>query len=85
MITIYKELIKNYIPNLKKSDLEKYANNNHISYTENELDIVYTFIQENYPLLLSKNEDVFSKLKGNISSSLYNNLLDLYHKYKKYI
>ena len=84
MITIYKELIKNYIPNLKKSDLEKYANNNHISYTENELDIVYTFIQENYPLLLSKNEDVFSKLKGNISSSLYNNLLDLYHKYKKY-
>ena len=85
MITIYKELIKNYIPNLKKSDLEKYANNNHISYTENELDIVYTFIQENYPLLLSKNEDVFSKLKGNISSSLYNNLLDLYHKYKKYL
>ena len=85
MITIYKELIKNYIPNLKKSDLEKYANNNHISYTENELDIVYTFIQENYPLLLSKNEDVFSKLEGNISSSLYNNLLDLYHKYKKYI
>ena len=85
MITIYKELIKNYIPNLKKSDLEKYANNNHISYTENELDIVYTFIQENYPLLLSKKEDVFSKLKGNISSSLYNNLLDLYHNYKKYL
>ena len=85
MITIYKELIKNYIPNLKKSDLEKYANNNHISYTENELEIVYTFIQENYPLLLNKNEDVFSKLENKISTSLYNNLLDLYHNYKKYL
>lgn len=85
MITIYKELIRNYIPYLKKRDLEKFANNNHISYTENELDIVYTFIQENYSLLLNKNENVFSKLEGKISSSLYNNLLDLYHNYKQYL
>jgi len=85
VITIYKELIRNYIPNLKKSDLEKYALNNNISYTDNELDVVYTFIQENYPLLLNKNEEIFNKIKGKISTSLYNNLLDLYHNYKKYL
>ena len=44
MIYIYQELVKKYIGQLSPKDLEDFATKNDISYTKDELIIVYQFI-----------------------------------------
>lgn len=80
---IYKELIKKYIHKLKPRDLEEFAKKNNISYTQDELLIVYQFIKYNYQDLLNENIKVFESIKGKISPTLYKNLLNLYIEYKQ--
>ncbi|MBR2678628.1 MAG: DUF2624 family protein [Bacilli bacterium] len=83
---IYKELVRKYIHNLTKNDLEKFASKNNIVYTKEELDIVYLFIMNNYEDLLNENIKVFETIRPKISNTLYKRLLNLYIDYKqKYI
>ena len=83
MINIYKEIIKNYITRLTKEDLKVFAYKNNITYTEEELDIIYSFILNNYNDLLNENIKVFEKIKNRISPNLYKRLLNLYIEYKQ--
>lgn len=83
MINIYKEIIKNYITRLTKEDLRSFAYKNNITYTEEELDIIYNFILNNYNDLLNENIKVFEKIKNRISPNLYKRLLNLYIEYKQ--
>lgn len=83
MINIYKELVKKYINKLTINDLETFAKNNNITYTNNELIIVYNFILNNYNDLLNENIKVMEQLKNKISPTLYKQLLNLYIDYKE--
>ncbi len=83
MIFIYKELVKKYINRLSINDLEKFARANNISYSQNELNIIYNFILNNYNDLLNENIRVFEKIKDKISPTLYKRLLNLYIEYKQ--
>ena len=83
MINIYKEIIKNYITRLSKEDLKVFAYKNSITYTEEELDIIYSFILNNYNDLLNENIKVFEKIKNRINPNLYKRLLNLYIEYKQ--
>ena len=76
-------MIKNYIVKLTKEDLKVLATNNNISYTEEELNIIYNFIKNNYQDLLNEKAEVFSLIKSKISPSLYKQLLNLYVTYKQ--
>lgn len=59
---------------------------NNISYTEEEIDIIYSFIINNYNDLVNGNTNIFYNLKNKISPELYQNLLNLYLEYKnKYL
>lgn len=83
MIFIYKELVKRYIHKLTINDLVKFAKSNNINYTQNELNIVYNFILNNYNDLLNENINAFLKIKDKISPDLYKRLLNLYIEYKQ--
>ena len=59
---------------------------NNISYTEEEIDIIYSFIINNYNDLINGNTNIFNNLKNKIGPDLYQNLLNLYLEYKnKYL
>ena len=83
MIFIYHNLIKNVVENLSISDLEKIANHYHISYTKDELFIVYNFIKEEYIALLNQKTEVFNKIKNRIRPALYEFLLHTYMNYQQ--
>lgn len=83
MIFIYKELVKKYINRLSIEDVERFAKKNDITYTKEELVIVYNFILGNYNELLNENINVFLKIRDKISPTLYKNLLNLYIEYKQ--
>ena len=78
------EIIK-YINNMNKSDIVNYCKKNNISISNNELDILYDFIKYKYDIFFNNPNNFFNDLKSLISINLYNNILELYDKYKIFI
>ena len=60
-----------------------FARKNNIIYTDRELDIIYSFIMDNYNELLNENVLVFQKIRNKISPVLYKKLINLYVEYKQ--
>lgn len=83
MIYIYKDLVRGYINKLSTNDLENFAKKNNISYTSDELLVVYQFIKYNYNELLNENIKVFEEIRNKVSPTLYKKLLNLYIEYKQ--
>lgn len=83
MIFIYKDLVRKYIDRLSTKDLENFAKSNNISYTNDELLVVYQFIKYNYNELLDQNIKVFEEIRNKISPTLYKRLISLYIDYKQ--
>lgn len=83
MIFIYKEFVKRHIDKLTTKDLENFAKKNNISYTNDELLVVYQFIKYNYNDLLNENIKVFETIRDKLSPNLYKTLLNLYIDYKQ--
>ena len=80
---MYKKLVRNYISRLTTKDLEVFAKSHNISYTQDELIIIYQFIKYHYEDLLDENIKVFEEIKGKINPTLYKQLLNLYIEYKQ--
>ncbi len=83
MIVIYRELVRKYIDRLTTHDLEEFAKKNNISYTKDELLVVYQFIKYNYNELLNENIKVFESIRSKVNPTLYKKLLNLYIDYKQ--
>jgi len=83
VICIYKELIKKNINKLTIEHLRNFAKIKNISYTEDELVIIYNFIMYNYNDLLDENIRVFESIKTKINPLLYKDLINLYIEYKQ--
>ena len=77
MISIYKDFIKKYIPNLTIEHVKTFALQKQITYTEEELNTVYHFILYYYQDLLEGNSKVFEVIKNKISPRLYQDLIHL--------
>ena len=83
---MYKELIKNWISNLKKETIIEYAKKTNIILTDSEVNILYQFIMKNYVEILEGNETSFIELKRKLNPNLYKQLLNLYNENKnKYL
>ena len=80
---MYKELIKNWIPNLTPTLIKEYGKKLNISLTESETIILYQFIMKNYSEILDGNEKSFKELKKQINPTLYQQLLLLYNEQKQ--
>lgn len=83
MIFIYKDIVRKYIDRLTINDLEVFAKKNNITYTNDELIIVYQFIKYHYNDLLDQNIKVFEEIRNKINPILYKRLLNLYIDYKQ--
>ena len=53
--------------------------------SDQEINIIYNFIKENYNSLLEQDTSSFELLKNQLNKETYNEIINLYNKYKKYI
>ncbi len=85
MILIYKQLIKKYLPLLKKQDIINYAKTQNVDLTNEETTIIYNFIREHSNELLNKDTHNFKILKNSLNKNLYEKIVYLYNYYKNYL
>ena len=81
MIIIYKDLIKKYIILLEPSHIKNYANNKNISITNQEVNIIHSFIKTYYNELL-ENDSILIELKPLIREDLYKQIQKEYKENK---
>lgn len=78
------KLLKNYVNKLSINDINDFAVKNDIVLNKNELNTIYDIIKNDYDELLYGNSDnVFNKLKSNVSSDNYDKIINLFFLYKK--
>lgn len=76
-------IIKKYINNLTKEDIEKFASKNSIELTDDELSIIYDIVINEYESLISNSDSIFIKYKEKFSSNNYTKIYILFNEYKK--
>lgn len=79
-------LIKQYINKMNKDDILKFASKNKISLDDNELNIIYNHIKENWEAIIYENpKPIMEDIKNNVNPSTYQKIENLYSEfYKKY-
>jgi len=75
------KIIKSYINHLTKDDIMLYAKNNNIFLNDNELNIIYSNIKNNYEELKINPLYVLNKYKNELNINTYNKLYELYTIY----
>ncbi len=81
-----KELIKNYINKLTKNDIINYLTKENIPFKNEELDIIYNCIKNDYESILNNDFiSYISNYKSSLNQTLYNNIIEKYNEYKKFI
>lgn len=82
---MYKDLIKNYVENLKKEDIIKFIEKNNYVVTNKEIDTIYFYIKNYWTQFLEDNKEIWNKLKNDVSKPVFLEIKKLFNKYKKYI
>ena len=83
---MYYNLIKNYILKMSENDIKVYAFNNGIDLNDKELKYIYNIIKDKWEILYyDKPNNIFDELKLNVRSNAYDDIVNLYNKYKKKI
>jgi len=82
---MYKDLIKSYIEKLKKEDIIKYIENNNYVVSNKEIDVIYFYIKNYYNDFLEDKQEIWNRLKNDISEPVFIEIKKLFDKYKKYI
>ena len=78
--------IENYISKLKKSDIENFAQKESISLTNEELNIIYYYIINNYKnIIYNKPEYTLNDIKEKYNNDIYLKAKKIYLKYKEII
>ena len=80
---MYKELIKNWIPNLTPIMIKDYARKIGTNLTDSEVTILYNFIKKNYIEILDGNETSLISLKQQLNPTLYKKVIVLYQENKQ--
>ena len=70
-----------YIDKLTKQDIINYINKNKLSVTNNEIDLIYNSVKQDYIIILNNPINYLNNIKDKLSISTYNKLLELYTKY----
>ncbi len=83
---MYEGLIKEYLKRLSIKDINNFANNNNLKLKNNEDQILYDFIINNWKEFYKGDRTkVLKELQGKISPETYNFIINLYDKYKNKI
>ena len=80
---MFKKLIENHIKNLTKKDIIDYSKNENINLNNNEIDIIFNYIKNDYKTLLYGDSSyIFKDLKNRINPTSYQKIKSLYDTYK---
>ena len=83
---MYKNLIKNYINNLKLDDFNLLLSKNNIILKENEDIILYKYLKtRSDDFFNGKINQILSDLKKDVSNDTYSLILVYYEKYKSFL
>lgn len=81
-----KELLKNYIEKLTKEDIVSYLSHECVSASDEEINIIYNAIKNDYEEILRTNfMSYISKYQLSLNKELYKTIIEKYNKYKKFI
>ena len=81
-----KELLKNYISKLTKQDIINYLSKECIPASNEEIDMIYNAIKNDYEEILETNfMSYISNYKLNFNTDLYRTIIEKYNQYKKFI
>lgn len=78
--------ISKYINNITLNNINDFAKKEGIFLINNEDKIIYNYIKKYWKVFLYDNPDnIFNKLKHEISNNTYNKIIEVYNKYKNKI
>lgn len=76
-------LISEYINRLKKDDVNRFALKQGIVLDNDEIDLVYDYIKNNYKTFIYGNpKDILLEIKDKVKPLTYNKIENLYMKFK---
>lgn len=77
-----RKILYQYINKIKKDDIFKYGIKEGIIIKPDELDLIYSYIKNDYEKIINEPMNIIIEIKDKVSGKLYQKLLDLYDKYK---
>ena len=75
-------LIYEYINRLRYDDIVKFCNYKGISVSDNEIDVVYKYIKNDYKRFFNNPMEVLREVKDKVSENTFREIMQLYDKYK---
>lgn len=82
---MYKSILKQYIERLKKEDIIKFIGKNNYQVSDKEIDTIYFYIKNYWEDIFDNQEDIWNKIKQEVSPNTFIQIQGLYQKYKKHI
>lgn len=80
-----KLIVYEYINRIKYEDLINYCNNKNITINNKDLDIIYTYIKNDYKRFFNNPEEILNEAKYKLSTNTFNEVIKLYNQYKNII
>lgn len=80
-----KIFIYEYINRLKREDIIKFCNYKNISIQDNDINVLYSYIKNDYKRFFNNPEDVLNEIKTKVSNNTYMEIMKLYNQYKNLI
>lgn len=79
-------LISEYVKRLKKEDIQKFALNQGITLDNDELDIIYNHVKNDYKTFIYGNpRPILDQVKKEVKPITYNKIENLYQQFKDYL
>ena len=76
-------LIEEYVNRMKKEDINNFALKQGIILDDNELNIIYNYIKDNYKTILYGNpKEILLEIKEKVKPLTYSKIENLYMKFK---
>ena len=80
-----KNIIYEYIKKIKKDDIFNFGIKQNIKLNNNEIDIIYDYINNRYDDIINDTDNILLEVKNKLNIKTYNKLLELYEKYGYFI
>ena len=80
---MYKALIKQWIPKIRKQDLGSFLQSHHLTATSQEIDLLYLYLKTRWEEVYDEKPGIFQELQEKLSPALYLELHRLYQDLKK--
>lgn len=80
---MYKALIKQWIPKIRKQDLSSFLQSHHLTASSQEIDLLYLYLKTRWEEVYDEKPGIFQELQEKLSPALYLELYRLYQDMKK--